>query len=100
MIAFVTGLQNPMGIIIKNQFGTSNFLSQLGNAQLYAYAFMGIPAGLLLQRIGYKAALTAIAVGFIGVELSIFRTGFGVYLSGAFVSGFSMCISIQWSTPC
>ncbi len=53
MIAFVTGLQNPMGIIIKNQFGTSNFLSQLGNAANFiAYAFMGIPAGLLIQRIG------------------------------------------------
>ena len=30
MIAFVTGLQNPMGIIVKNQFGASNFMSQLG----------------------------------------------------------------------
>ena len=31
MISFVTGLQNPMGIIVKNQFGASNFMSQLGN---------------------------------------------------------------------
>lgn len=97
MIAFVTGLQNPMGIIIKNQFGTSNFLSQLGNAANFiAYAFMGIPAGLLLQRIGYKkTALTAIAVGFIGVGIIYFSgilCSFGVYLSGAFVSGFSMCM--------
>jgi FHS family L-fucose permease-like MFS transporter len=97
MIAFVTGLQNPMGIIIKNQFGTSNFLSQLGNAANFiAYAFMGIPAGLLLQPIVNKnTALTAIAVGFIGVGIIYFSgilCSFGVYLSGAFVSGFSMCM--------
>lgn len=46
MISFVTGLQNPMGIIVKNQFGASNFMSQLGNAANFiAYAFMGLPAG-------------------------------------------------------
>ena len=40
MISFVTGLQNPMGIIVKNQFGASNFMSQLGNAANFiAYAF-------------------------------------------------------------
>ena len=32
MISFVTGLQNPMGIIAKAQFGATNFMSQLGNA--------------------------------------------------------------------
>jgi fucose permease len=65
MIAFVTGLQNPMGVIVKNQFQASNLLSQLGNfANFLAYAFMGIPAGLMLQKIGYKkTALTAILVG-------------------------------------
>src|SRR5574344_1625039 len=69
MISFVTGLQNPMGIIVKNQFGASNFMSQLGNfANFLAYAFMGIPSGLLLQRVGYKkTALIAVAVGFLGV---------------------------------
>jgi FHS family L-fucose permease-like MFS transporter len=97
MISFVTGLQNPMAIIVKNQFGASNFMSQLGNAANFiAYAFMGIPAGLLLQRIGYKkTALLAIAVGFVGVGIQ-FLSGqaesFAVYLIGAFVSGFSMCM--------
>ena len=69
MISFVTGLQNPFGVIVKNQFMASNLESQLGNlANFIAYAFMGIPAGLMLQRIGYKkTALTAIAVGFVGV---------------------------------
>ena len=51
MISFVTGLQNPMGIIVKNQFGASNFMSQLGNAANFiAYAFMGLPAGLMLHQ--------------------------------------------------
>lgn len=109
MIAFVTGLQNPMGVIIKSQFGASNFVSQLGNlANFIAYAFMGIPAGLLLSKIGYKkTALTAIAIGFIGVGVTYLsgllgtneagaasnNTGiFAVYLIGALISGFSMCM--------
>ncbi len=97
MISFVTGLQNPFGVIVKNQFGVSNFMSQLGNAANFiAYAFMGIPAGLLLSRIGYKkTALSAIMVGFIGVGityLSGLAGSFGVYLTGAFISGFSMCM--------
>ncbi len=97
MIAFVTGLQNPMGVIVKNQFGASNLLSQLGNlANFIAYAFMGIPAGLLLQKIGYKkTALSAIVVGFLGVTIT-FLSGqvenFAVYLFGAFVSGLAMCM--------
>jgi len=97
MIAFVTGLQNPMGVIVKNQFEASNFLSQLGNlANFIAYAFMGIPAGIILQRVGYKkTALAAIAVGFVGVTITFLSgqaASFGIYLLGAFVSGFSMCM--------
>lgn len=97
MIAFVTGLQNPLGVIVKEQFSLANWQSQLGNAANFiAYAFMGIPAGLMLQRVGYKrTALTAIAVGFVGVSI-IYLGGraesFGVYLAGAFVGGFSMCM--------
>lgn len=95
MIAFVTGLQNPMGVIVKNQFGASNFLSQLGNFAIFiAYAFMGIPAGMMLQKIGYKkTALTAIAVGFTGVGITFLSgqvASFGVYILGAFISGFAM----------
>ncbi|MEI8003302.1 MAG: MFS transporter [Methanothrix sp.] len=96
-IAFVTGLQNPMGIIVKNQFGASNLLSQLGNfANFIAYAFMGIPAGRLLSKIGYKkTALSAIVVGFVGVGITFLSgqlANFGVFLLGAFISGFSMCM--------
>lgn len=98
MISFVTGFQNPMGVIVKDQFAASNFLSQLGNfANFIAYAFMGIPAGILLKRKGYKfTALSAVTVGFLGVGVQ-FLSGlgsgsFGVYLIGAFISGFSMCM--------
>lgn len=97
MISFVTGLQNPMGVIVKDQFGASNFLSQLGNlANFIAYAFMGYPAGLMLKRIGYKkTSLVAVVVGFVGVGvqfLSGVSGSFTIYIVGAFVAGFSMCM--------
>ena len=103
MISFVTGLSNPMGVIIKNQDGIQNWMSQLGNfANFFAYLFMGIPAGVILKRKGYKfTALSAIAVGIVGVgiqmlsgfmETSEFTPIFIVYLTGAFISGFSMCM--------
>ena len=100
MISFVTNLAAPMGIVLKNQFDISNFLGLLGNAANFiAYAVMGIPGGLLLQKIGYKkTALIAIAVGFIGVGIQYLSghaspdIAFVVYLSGAFVAGFSMCL--------
>jgi len=97
MIAFVTGLPSPMGVIVAKQFGASNFESQLGFlGNFLAYAFMGIPAGIMLKKFGYKTtALTAVAVGFVGVGVQ-FLSGqvgsFTVYLGGAFISGFSMCM--------
>ncbi len=97
MISFVTGLSNPFGVIVKEEFGASNFMSQMGNAANFiAYAFMGIPAGMLLKRIGYKKlALLAIVIGFVGVGimyLSGVAQSFAVYITGAFVAGFSMCM--------
>ncbi len=97
MIAFVTGLPSPMGVIVAKQFGASSFQSQLGFfANFIAYAFMGIPAGLMLKRYGYKVtALAAVMVGFIGVGIQYLSgsvESFTVYLIGAFVSGFSMCM--------
>ena len=97
MISFVTGLQNPFGVIVKQQFSASNLMSQLGNAANFiAYAFMGLPAGFILSKKGYKfTALSSVAVGFIGVCIT-FLSGkagsFAVYLLGAFISGFSMCM--------
>lgn len=97
MISFVTGLANPMGVIVKNQFQTTTFMSTLGYfATFIAYAFMGYPAGMLLQRIGYKkTALAAILVGFVGTGIQLLSgecSSFAVYLIGAFIAGFSMCM--------
>ena len=100
MISFVTNLAAPMGNVLKDQFGVSNFLGMLGNAANFiAYAVMGIPGGILLQRVGYKkTALIAIAIGFVGVFIQYLsgfasqESAFAVYLLGAFIAGFSMCL--------
>ena len=100
MISFVTNLAAPMGIVLKNQFDVSNALGMLGNfGNFIAYAVMGIPSGILLQRVGYKkTALIAVAIGFIGVGIQFLsghsspEMAFAVYLIGAFVAGFSMCL--------
>ncbi len=97
MISFVTNLASPMGDILEHQFSIPNWQSTLGVfANFIAYALMGIPAGNLLQKRGYKTtALIAVAVGFTGVAIQ-FVSGlvgsFGVYLLGALVAGFSMCL--------
>ena len=97
MISFVTNLASPMGDILKNQFSIPNWQGTLGVfANFIAYAIMGYPAGALLQRRGYKkTALLAITVGFVGVgiqTLSGIFCSFGIYLLGAFIAGFSMCL--------
>lgn len=97
MISFVTNLASPMGDILKNQFNIPNWQGTLGVfANFIAYAVMGIPSGNLLQKKGYKkTALIAVIVGFVGVgiqTLSGVFSSFGVYLLGAFVAGFSMCL--------
>ena len=102
MISFVTNLAAPIGVIWKNQpeLMGSNTLGMMGNMMNFlAYLFMGIPAGKLLIKIGYKkTAMVAIAVGFVGVLVQYLSgfptglTGFWVYLLGAFVCGFSVCM--------
>ncbi|MBR5774929.1 MAG: MFS transporter, partial [Bacteroidaceae bacterium] len=100
MISFVTNLASPMGDILKNQFSVANWMGTLGVlANFIAYAVMGIPAGNMLQKMGYKkTALIAVGVGFIGVAIQTLsgtitsNAAFGVYLLGAFVAGFSMCM--------
>ena len=101
MIAFVTGYQNPLGEVIKNMAGGNAILSQLGTlANFIAYACMGYPAGILLEKSGYRiTALWAVTVGFFGV-LVTYLSGFIdsnitaviIYLIGAFIAGFSMCM--------
>lgn len=97
MIAFVTNFAGSMGVIVKNQFGASNAMSQLGTlANFIAYAVLGVPAGIILKRKGYKfTSLLAAAVGFVGVGiqwLSGPAESFGVYVLGAFIAGMSMCL--------
>ena len=96
-IAFVTNFAGSMGVIVKNQFNSSNALAQLGTlANFIAYACMGIPAGIILKRKGYKfTSIMAVIVGFVGVGIQ-FLSGpaqsFGVYVCGALVAGFAMCL--------
>ena len=97
MISFVTNLASPIGDILKNQFNIPNWQGTLGVfANFIAYAVMGIPSGNLLQKKGYKTtALIAVIVGFVGVGIQTLSGVFGsfaVYLLGAFVAGFSMCL--------
>lgn len=100
MISFVTNLASPMGDVLKNQFNVANWMGTLGVfANFIAYACMGIPAGNLLQKRGYKfTALAAVVVGFTGVGVQTIaglldgNVAFGVYLLGAFIAGFSMCM--------
>ena len=100
MISFVTNLASPMGDILKNQFSVANWMGTLGVLMNFiAYAVMGIPAGNMLQKLGYKkTALAAVTVGFVGVGIQTIsgtidsNAAFGVYLLGAFIAGFSMCM--------
>ncbi|MBO4427346.1 MAG: MFS transporter [Bacteroidales bacterium] len=97
MIAFVTNLCSPMATVVKQQFGASELMGQVGNyANFIAYLLMGIPAGMLISKFGYKkTALAAVVVGIIGISLE-FLSGeiesYGVYVLGAFISGLCMCM--------
>lgn len=103
MIAFVTGYQNPLGDVIKKMSDGNKFMSQIGTlANFIAYAFMGYPAGMILQKRGYRiTALAAVTVGFFGVAVTWISGFFGpeqtdlaltIYILGAFIAGFSMCM--------
>ena len=96
MIAFVTNLCSPMGVIVKNQFGTTNFMAMIGNyGNFMAYLVMGFPAGMMIQKWGYKTtALIGLLVGITGIVVQ-WLSGWGgmaVYLCGALISGCCMCI--------
>ncbi len=102
MISFVTNLAAPIGTIWGYQYEGNSVLGMMGNMMNFlAYLFMGIPAGKLLQKIGYKkTALWAMAVGVAGLLvqwISSLQPGgmdfnFAVYLLGAFICGFCVCM--------
>ena len=104
MIAFVTNLCTPMATIIKNQGPISNVLAQIGNyGNFIAYLVMGIPAGMLISKYGYKkTALIGLVVGSVGILIQ-WISGlmdvdnnlglvFAVYLIGALSPVLCMCI--------
>ena len=96
MIAFVTNLCSPMAVILKNAFKVPEALAQVGNyGNFGAYFLMGVPAGLLIDKFGYKkTAIAALVVGIIGLLIQWVSgsMGFVVYLIGAFISGLCMCM--------
>jgi len=109
MISFVTNLAAPIGNIWKMQPGIegSNFWGMMGNMMNFlAYAIMGIPAGNLLKKKGYKfTAEAALLVGLVGVfvqylsgvvgvgaTIGSLPANFFVYLLGAFICGFAVCM--------
>ena len=98
MISFVTNMAAPFGNIWKGQYSWAGMMGNMMN--FAAYLFMGIPAGKMLQKIGYKkTTLVALATGFFGmvVQWLSSRSGLGgsaiyVYLTGAFICGFCVCM--------
>ena len=98
MISFVTNMAAPFGVIWGNQYEWSKMAGNLMN--FAAYLFMGIPAGKMLMSIGYKkTTLIALATGFVGICIQ-YLSSFGflgnaaiyVYLLGAFICGFCVCM--------
>lgn len=125
MISFVTNLAAPIGTIWGYKFEGNSMLGMMGNMMNFlAYLFMGIPAGNLLVKIGYKkTALWAMAIGVIGLfvqwlssvvgaDVTLFQLtsdvvteegtaisktfavplNFIIYLLGAFICGFCVCM--------
>ena len=98
MISFVTNMAAPFGNIWGNQYEWSKMAGNLMN--FAAYLFMGIPAGKMLIKVGYKkTTLIALAVGFIGIVIQwissrafLGNSAIYVYLLGAFVCGFCVCM--------
>ncbi len=106
MISFVTNMAAPFGTIWKFQYSWAGMMGNMMN--FAAYLFMGIPAGIMISKMGYKkTVLVGLALGFIGVCVQFLssRTGaetaiFGglmnlnyfIYLLGAFICGFSVCV--------
>jgi len=99
MISFVTNMAAPFGTIWKQHYDWAGMMGNMMN--FAAYLFMGIPAGMMITKYGYKkTALVALALGFIGIAIQYGSSRmdgneistYAVYLLGAFVCGFCVCI--------
>ena len=94
MISFVTNMAAPFG----NIWGmTYNWAGMAGNLMNFtAYLVMGIPAGNMLIKYGYKkTALIALIVGAVGLGIQLLSgvvNNIYVYLLGALVCGFCVCM--------
>ena len=96
MISFVTNMAAPFGNIWQVKYSNAGMLGNLMN--FAAYLFMGIPAGKMLVKVGYKkTTLIALAVGLVGVFVQWLSSKVGggslvIYLLGAFICGFCVCM--------
>lgn len=109
MISFVTNLAAPLGTIWANNYSWAGMMGNFMN--FLAYLIMGIPAGIMLEKVGYKkTALTAMAIGAIGIAVQYISSitggdtacfsvdgtpvmlNFIIYLTGAFICGFCVCM--------
>lgn len=106
MISFVTNMAAPFGTIWKFQYDWAGMMGNMMN--FAAYLFMGIPAGIMISKIGYKkTALVGLVLGLAGIciqylssqtgaETAIFgglmNLNYLIYLLGAFVCGFAVCV--------
>ena len=99
MISFVTNMAAPFGTIWKEHYSWAGMMGNMMN--FAAYLFMGIPAGIMITKIGYKkTALVALALGFVGIAVQYVSSllsveaisTYIVYLLGAFICGFCVCI--------
>ena len=99
MISFVTNMAAPFGTIWKQHYEWAGMMGNMMN--FAAYLFMGIPAGMMITKYGYKkTALVALALGLVGIGIQLCSSAMDgnalityiVYLLGAFVCGFCVCI--------
>ena len=108
MISFVTNMAAPFGNIWGFRYAWAGMAGNLMN--FTAYLFMGIPAGNMLIRYGYKkTTLIALAVGAIGLGIQLLSSVVGdniiviggeapttlnlfIYLLGALVCGVCVCM--------
>ena len=108
MISFVTNMAAPFGNIWGFRYEWAGMAGNLMN--FTAYLFMGIPAGNMLIKFGYKkTTLIALAVGAIGLSIQLLSSVVGddvvviggenpttlnlfIYLFGALVCGFCVCM--------
>ncbi len=108
MISFVTNMAAPFGNIWGFRYAWAGMAGNLMN--FTAYLFMGIPAGNMLIRYGYKkTTLIAHAVGAIGLGIQLLSSVVGdniiviggeapttlnlfIYLLGALVCGVCVCM--------